>query len=97
MEPENKDFYYAKFEAECLGAYHYVEGYARAGEYSVSFGYLTRLTRFETILGPIKYGDRASISGGVGAGSCSVYISKNNGPFALKASGKTSASYTIDF
>ena len=47
-------------------------------------------------IGPVKKGFRASIQYNEG-GTCQIEVSKNNGPFALKAEGKNSASYTIDF
>lgn len=90
MKPENKDFYYVQFKAQSK---YYMLGTARVGEHRVRF---TDVTSFETILGPVKYGESASISGGT-EGNYYIHVSKNNGPFALKASGTTGASYTIDF
>ena len=90
---ENKDFYYVQFKAQTK---HYMNGTARAGKYATSF---SNVTYFETILGPVEYGDKASIGGGnyAGNGDYCIYVSKNNGPFALKDRGITGASYTIDF
>ena len=47
--------------------------------------------------GPVKKGFRASVSVGSSLVTVEIYVSKNNGPFALKASKSGDNSYTIDF
>ena len=61
-------------------------------------------TKYSEIFGPVSRGFEASIKFDVSAtgpagltNTTHIYVSKENGPFALKASGGTSASYTIDF
>ena len=48
-------------------------------------------------IGPVKKGFKASVRNEKGTGNAQIEVSKNNGPFALKASGQNSASYTINF
>lgn len=57
---------------------------------------------FETQIGPVKRGFNAAIhyeifSGGNYDHSAVISISKNNGPFAEKASGENGTSYKINF
>jgi hypothetical protein len=61
-------------------------------------------TKYSEIFGPVSRGFEASIKFNVSVtgtagltNTTHIYVSKENGPFALKASGGTSASYTIDF
>ena len=42
-------------------------------------------------IGPVKKGFRASVKNAMGTGMNKIEVSKNNGPFALKASGEDSA------
>ena len=50
------------------------------------------------IVGPVKKGFNSHISYSRGsANTVKIEVSKNNGPFVLKASGDKSASYIINF
>ena len=89
-----EDFYYVRFDANSQYVLHSVkisltgcEGYS-----STSNG-----TAFSEILGPAPKGAIAKISVVSVNGITSIHVSKNNGPFALKKTGGTTLSYTIDF
>lgn len=100
--PEDKSEYYVKFEASCIGAYSHLNNISVStsnGGYGTT-NYTGR--SFSETFGPVPKGSKASISvfpTGTSAGNVttSIYISKDNGPFALKARGKDKCSYTIDF
>lgn len=87
----NTDNYYVKYS---VSAY-------RGASYSVSFmtenGYATERTTggYSRTCGPVHKGFRASISSTHGL--VYIYVCKNTEPFVLKASGTSSASYTINF
>lgn len=54
--------------------------------------------KWEVIVGPVKKGFRSHVSYSRGnANTVKIEVSKNNGPFVLKANGEKSANYTIDF
>ena len=94
----SQDEYYVKYSITTTRQYHYFRGVT----YADINGMITTKekdspSRVWTItVGPVKKGFRASIQYNEG-GTCQIEVSKNNGPFALKAEGKNSASYTIDF
>ena len=96
--PNNSDEYYVKYSIITTRQLHYFRGVT----YADINGMITTKekdspSRVWTItIGPVKKGFRASIQYNEG-GTCQIEVSKNNGPFALKAEGKNSASYTIDF
>ncbi|WP_418917117.1 hypothetical protein, partial [Alistipes communis] len=57
---------------------------------------------FEVICGPVNKNFVARITltqyrGAPASNATKISVSKNNGPFAIKASGQSSASYTINF
>lgn len=101
-EPENKSEYYVKFEANCIGSYSHLNNISVStsnGSYSTT-NYLGR--SFSETFGPVPKGSRASISvfpTGTSTNNVTtaIYVSKDNGPFALKARGTNKCSYTIDF
>lgn len=65
------------------------------GEYTKN-GYQTR--RWEQTYGPVKKGFKCAAKVGNGAPTIEIYVSKNQEPFAVKATKLgSSASYTIDF
>ena len=97
-QEEPTDVYYVKFEA--TSSYYYI--------YSVSLsltgcdGFTTRVEgkTYSEIIGPAHKGAVANMNVSMVSGTCdntSIYVSKNNGPFALKKRGRGSLSYTIDF
>ena len=52
---------------------------------------------FSETFGPLQKGFETGISVNTSDCEVAIYISKNNNPFVLKASGRTYCSYTIDF
>jgi hypothetical protein len=93
---KQEDFYYVRFEASSSQtAFISVKVSLTGSEsFSTSGGF-----SFSEILGPAKRGAIASIRTMNGNGLCNtaIYVSKNNGPFALKKMGNLSLEYTIDF
>lgn len=98
-EPELPKEYYIEYTAYSAGIYRFVTGISYATpegivHEDVSWG----CSSTSCVVGPVAKGFQCSMSAG-GNGTCTVYISVCRGsePFVLKASGKTSASYIIDF
>ena len=98
---QQKDEYYVKYEAKSNTYFHVSvntdKGVGRAYDRPSQGG----VTNYSQIFGPVSYGFHARISISLVYStdkySTYIYVSKNNGPFALKASGGLGASYTIDF
>jgi hypothetical protein len=94
---ETDDFYYVRFEA---GGSRYIQ----TVEISLT-GCDTFMTKvsgnsYSEIIGPAQKGAVATINVALSYGTdcnTSIYVSKNNGPFALKKTGGKSLSYIIDF
>ena len=100
-----KDDYYVKYLIKGNGTYIYFSDFSvntDQGNVSLS-GY--QYKSWNQTYGPVKKGFRASVSVGSPIVTVEIYVSKNNGPFALKASksgdnsstSSISQSYTIDF
>ena len=89
------DVYYARFEATIDSTANppYIDHYA------ISFGknsYRGQTVRsISTTLGPASKGAKAYITA-TPANRVAIYISKNGGPYVLKASGTSSASCTAN-
>ena len=66
-----------------------------SGEKVANKGYSSRA--WGITIGPVKKGFRASVRYGWGGGICHIEVSKNGGPFAMKAEADKSVSYTINF
>ena len=94
----SKDEYYVKYSITTTRQLHYFRGvtYADINEMITTKAKDSPSRVWTITIGPVKQGFRASIQYNEG-GTCQIEVSKNNGPFALKAEGKNSASYTIDF
>ena len=89
----NKDVYYAKFTASTNSIH--------MDSYGISFGSISHIDKgyepsFSKILGPAPKGSVAYITA-TPANSVAIYISKNGGPYLLKATGISTARYTVDF
>lgn len=104
-DDETKDFYYVRYEAN-ISTSHIPTTYITV---NTDFGineFVVGKT-FEETFGPLSKDFRAEIDvESKGAGwaetTARIYVSKNNGPFALKAyknvnGSKINLSYTIDF
>lgn len=101
-ESENKSEYYVRCEAKCEGYHAYLDiisvSTSNGGYSSINY----RGSSFSETFGPMPKGSRASISispHGTPSNyvTTTIYVSKDNGPFALKARGTDYCSYTIDF
>ena len=65
------------------------------GTKTASKGYQIR--SWSVTIGPVSKGFKAYVSNEGGGGDNVIEVSKNGGPFAQKATGWNSASYTINF
>lgn len=96
---ETEDFYYVKFEA--TSDYYYIYGVSISLTGCGNFGFNVEGKSFSEIIGPASKGAVAKMSVTMTMGECqrtAIYVSKNNGPFALKRqSNANGVSYTIDF
>ena len=100
-EVEINDIYYVKYSIKGNGAYGRFSNWSAStpeGQYT-NYGY--QVKSWNQTYGPINKGFRCNVQIGKyisGAPTIEIYVSKNNAPFALKATetGK-SASYTINF
>ena len=95
---EQADFYYVRFEAhnKALNHSNIRVNMSLSGCQSIQReGKGSSIT--ET-LGPAQKNAQASISAsGVAVRIVRIYVSKNNGPFALQAEGSTKTSCVLDF
>ena len=87
----NNDYFYVKYQISG-STYFYIDGVS----------YNTENGSFEVICGPVNKNFVARITltqyrGAPASNATKISVSKNNGPFAIKASGQSSASYTINF
>jgi len=99
------DDYYVKYAIKGNGTYIYFNNFSvNSDKGNVSFsGY--QYKSWTQTYGPVKKGFKASVTVQSGYVTVEIYISKNNGAFALKASksgnnsstSNISQSYTIDF
>ena len=90
-----EDFYYVRFDGEVdNGSAEVRYSLTGCGTFSSYIG----IKPCSETLGPAKKGGIAKIDVlGGGMPTISIYVSKNNGPFALKKRGTYSLTYTIDF
>ena len=91
------DDYLVKYVIKGNGPYIYFSDFSvNTDQGNVSFsGY--QYHSWNQTYGPVKKGFRASVSVESSLVTVEIYVSKNNGPFALKASKSGDNSYTIDF
>ena len=92
------DVYYVKFEAE--SSYYYIYSVRLSLTGCESFTTIVEGKTYSEIIGPAHKGAVAKMNVSMVSGACdntAIYVSKNNGPFALKKRGSGNLSYTIDF
>ena len=97
-QQNSKDEYYVKYSIDVTGPYQHfwkisyadVDGMKTSNEGN-------SVKHWTVTIGPVKKGFRASVKNAMGTGMNKIEVSKNNGPFTLKASGEDSATYTIAF
>jgi hypothetical protein len=95
--PDKNDEYYVKYSITTRQYQIFSDiTYADiSGEKVANKGYSSRA--WGITIGPVKKGFRASVRYGRGGGICHIEVSKNGGPFAMKAEADKSVSYTINF
>ena len=95
--PNNSDEYYVKYSITTRQYQIFSDiTYADiSGEKVANKGYSSRA--WGITIGPVKKGFRAYVWYGYGGGTCHIEVSKNGGPFAMKAEADESVSYTINF
>ena len=100
QQGNNNDEYYVKYTISSsfykFGEISYADvngtGRAHEGNYSKTS------THWSITIGPVKKGFYAFVRYNSGSADVvKIEVSKNNSPFAEKASGKNSASYTINY
>ena len=97
-ETTTNDDYFIKYVIKGNGTYIYFSDFSVNTDHgNASFsGY--QYHSWNQTYGPVKKGFRASVSVQSSYVTTEIYVSKNNGPFALKASKSDGgSSYTIDF
>ncbi len=97
----NKDFYYVKYEISGK-VYFYIDGVSYNTEIGPCSESFSAARSFEQICGPVSKNFFAQITltdyrGAPKTNAIKISVSKNNGPFAIKASGQYSAGYTINY
>ncbi|MFG6341508.1 MAG: hypothetical protein K1V70_05055 [Alistipes sp.] len=97
----NKDFYYVKYEISGK-VYFYIDGVSYSTENGTRSESFSAARSFERISGPVSKNFVARITltdyrGAPESNATKISVSKNNGPFAIKAFGQYSATYTINF
>ena len=93
-----EDFYYVRFEA--TSSYYYIYSVSLSLTGSESFTTIVEGETYSEIIGPAHKGAVAKMNVSMVSGLCdntAIYVSKNNGPFALKKRGTNSLTCTIDF
>lgn len=99
--PTQKDEYYVKYEAKSNTYFHVSVATDKDMGRAYNRPSQGGVTDYSQIFGPVSYGFHARISISLVYStdkySTYIYVSKNNGPFALKACGGLGASYTINF
>ena len=97
-QPQIGNEYYVKYTISANRPYQKFSNVTYAdvnGRKTANDGYSA--SRWSMTIGPVRKGFRAYVGYGWGGGTCQIEVSKNNGPFAMKAQGENSVSYTIDF
>ena len=97
----NNDYFYVKYQISG-STYFYIDGVSYNTENGSRSESFSAARSFEVICGPVNKNFVARITltqyrGAPASNATKISVSKNNGPFAIKASGQSSASYTINF
>ena len=95
---QDTDEYYVKYSIKSSGVYLYFSDIVYADVYGNNYAERGHSVKSWTVtIGPVKKGFRAAVKNTQGTGNNIIEVSKNGGPFAQKATGTNSASYTINF
>lgn len=94
----DKTEYYVKYIIKSPGTYYYFSDITYADVSSTGSAEKGHSVKSWTVtIGPVNKGFRASVKNAKGTGDNQIEVSKAGGPFVLKAEGKNSATYTINF
>lgn len=94
--PDKNSQYYVKYSVKA--SYPYIFSDVTYADVYGTGSYMNYQTRsWSVTIGPVKKGFRASVRNAKGTATDIIEVSKDGGPFAMKASEKNSASYTINF
>ena len=90
--------YYVKYSLKTTQTYYYLHDIYYAGEHGTECAEKGhKVSSWTVTIGPVKKGFHASVRCSGTAIDAKIEVSKNGSPFALKASGENSVSYTIDY
>ena len=92
---DSKDNYYVRYSLTTASIISMVT-YADVNEMKTETLPIKQYS-WDVTIGPVKKGFRAYVKTEEYTANAKIEVCKNSEPFALKASGKDSASYTIDF
>jgi len=100
-EKTTNDEYYVKYVVKCSQGRWYVSSFSiNTDNGTVGFSNY-KSTSWNQTYGPVKKGFKTFVTADSSFPTVEIYVSKNQGPFALKASktgtGSASASYIVDF
>jgi hypothetical protein len=88
--------YYVRYSVST--SYPYIFSDVKYADVNGTGSFMNYQTRHWTeTIGPVKKGFHAYVKNEKGTATDKIEVSKNGGPFAMKASGNNSASYSIDF
>ena len=94
--PSDNSEYYVRYTVS--SRYPYIFSDVKYADVNGTGSFMNYQTRHWTVtIGPVKKGFNAHVKNEKGTATDEIEISKNGGPFAMKASGNNSASYRIDF
>lgn len=94
--PSDNSEYYVRYTVSSTYPYIFSDViYADVHGTGSFMGYQTR--NWTVTIGPVKKGFNARVKNEKGTATDMIEVSKNGGPFAMKASGNNSASYTINY
>ncbi len=94
--PSDNSEYYVRYSVSAT--YPYIFSDVKYADVNGTGSFMNYQTRHWTeTIGPVKKGFHAYVKNEKGTATDKIEVSKNGGPFAMKASGNNSASYSIDF
>lgn len=94
---EDTSEYYVKYSIVSPGLYRFSDIYFADVSGTVCTSKDISIGSWTITIGPVKKGFFASVRNEKGTGNNTIEVSKNNSPFAVKASGTNKASYKIDY
>lgn len=94
--PSDNSEYYVRYTVSAT--YPYIFSDVKYADVHGTGSFMNYQTRSWTVtIGPVKKGFNAHVKNEKGTATDKIEVSKDGGPFAMKASGNNSASYRINF